>query len=78
MESAGAARPLSPLRYGERTQERLVPLALASLVLGSRRPLVGFFKSSSAAFQIEMGEVEAQKIAAHDPILFPSHSGVST
>ena len=29
--------------------------------LGSRSPLVGLFKSSSAAFQIKMGEVEAQK-----------------
>jgi hypothetical protein len=38
-----------------------VPLALASLGLGSRRPLLGLFKSSSAAFAIEMGEHEAQK-----------------
>jgi hypothetical protein len=52
--------------YSAHTQEHLVPLALASLGLGSCRPLVGLFKSSSTAFQIEMGEVEAQKIAARD------------
>jgi len=60
-----------PLRYGRSTQQRSV--ALASLGLGSCRPLDGLFKSSSAAFQIEMGEVEAQKIAAHDFIGSPSH-----
>jgi hypothetical protein len=42
--------------------ERLHPPP--SLALGSRRPLVGLFKSSSAAFQIGAGEAEAQKIAA--------------
>jgi hypothetical protein len=56
------------LRYTAHTQERLVPLALTSFGLGSRRPLLGLFKSSSAAFDIEMGEHEAQKIAAHDLI----------
>jgi hypothetical protein len=61
------------LRYTARTQERLVPLVLPSIGLGSRRPLVGIFKSRSAAFQIEMGKVEAQKIAAHDLIGNPSH-----
>jgi hypothetical protein len=43
------------------TQQHSVHLALTSLGLGSCWPLVRFFKSSSAAFQIEMGKVEAQK-----------------
>jgi hypothetical protein len=38
------------------------------LGLGSGRPLDGPFKSSSAAFEIEMREVAAQKIAARDLI----------
>jgi hypothetical protein len=39
------------------TQKRSVSLALASpLGLGSRGPLLGLFKSSAAAFEIEMGD----------------------
>jgi hypothetical protein len=44
------------LRYTPRAPERLVPLGLTSFGLGSRRPLLGLFKSSSAAFEIEMGK----------------------
>ena len=54
------------LRYTARTQERLVPLGLTSFGLGSRCPLLGHFKSSSAAFEIEMGEHEAQKNVAQN------------
>jgi hypothetical protein len=38
-----------------------VPVALASLGLGPRAPLVGFFKSSSARFQNQDRQIEAQK-----------------
>jgi hypothetical protein len=49
--------------WERRRQQHLGPLDLASLVSGPAGPLVGLFKSSSVAFQIGMGEYEAQKIA---------------
>ena len=57
----GPARPRSILRYGER--HRSVQSSSPSLrsVSGPAGPLVGLFKSSSAAFQIEMGQVEARQ-----------------
>jgi len=63
-------RQMGAARLWDPTPERTVPLA--SLGLGSCRPLDSLFKSSSAAFQIEVGETEAQKIAAHDLIGNPS------
>jgi hypothetical protein len=47
-----------PLRFGS-WQQRSVPLALASLVLGSRRPLHGLVKFSSEKFRIWDGKYEA-------------------
>jgi hypothetical protein len=44
--------PKNTLRYAARRQQGLVPLALASLGLGSRRPLDGLFKSGLTEFQI--------------------------
>jgi hypothetical protein len=41
-----------PLRHGRSTQQGSVPLALASLVLGSLRPLLASFEVSCCRFQI--------------------------
>jgi len=46
-------------RYAERTQQRLVPLALASLASGPDRRLLGLFKSSSGTLGIRDGQHEA-------------------
>jgi hypothetical protein len=44
---------------GTPTPTVLVPLALASLVLGSRGPLVGFFEVSCCRFKISIRRLEA-------------------
>jgi len=49
-----------PLHWGERTQERSVPLA--SLGLGSSRPLVSLVKFTSGKFRIRDGKHEAYRL----------------
>jgi hypothetical protein len=51
------------LRLWDPTPERSVPLALASLVLGSRWPLVGFFESAAAVLRFRSG---GQRLISRD------------
>jgi hypothetical protein len=57
--SAPAAREGDPLRCGASTPQRSVPLALASLVLGSRGAFTRFFEISCCRFQISIRRPEA-------------------